>query len=176
MNVTVDTSGLTRLLARTRKQFNIATHGALNEIAEKVVNKEQSSMQTMIDRPTPFTLKGMIVRKSYGTNYRSIVQMKDIQAKYLEMIIKGGSSTAKKPLIDRSRMNKYGNVPKNFTRRTRSSPRNDFIFLKGKIVGIWSKRRTYRKQFDFFEIGEKEAKRIYKGVFRKHLIQSVFRR
>ena len=170
MNVTVDISRLTSLIVRTRRQLNKTVNASLNEIGEKVRKKEVQSMRTMIDRPTPFTLKGMIVRKAYSNNHRVIVQMKDIQAKYLELIIKGGTSSKVKPLLTRRAMNKYGNVPKNYTRRTKSNDR--FLFLKGRIVGKWSRSRTYRKQFDFFGIGEKEAKRIYKRTFRKHLIFS----
>ena len=176
MRVEVNTSGLVRLIARSKKQLVKATRDALNETAEKVKQKEISEMDRSIDRPTQFTKRGLLVRKSRGRNFRAVVQMKDIQANYLKHIIKGIISNQTKPIVISSRLNKFGNVPRRLTQKTRTTRKGYIVDPRKGVIGVWLRRRNYRKQYDFYNIGEKEAKRLKDRIFRKHLIKSLIRR
>jgi hypothetical protein len=179
VNVKVDITGLSKLLLNTKKDLSKTVALSLNEIAAKVKVKEDSEIKSSLDRPTPFTQKAIFVRKAYQGRMTAIVQVRDIQAEYLKHVIKGYSSSQVKPLVFQKYRNKYGNAPRTIT--TKTVTRGDLILRKNKknrteIIGTWSHRREYKKMFNFFEIGEKEANRIKTSVFRKQVLLSLVRR
>lgn len=180
MSVTVnfDMTGLSRFVLNSKKKLKTAVINSANEIAQKVKVKEDAAI-SKLDRPVPFTKRAVIVRRAYYGRMTAIVQVRDIQAGYLRFVIRGNPELKTQPLVFKKFRNKYGNAPRRLTDKT-ISYKNLIVKKNAKgrtdIIGTWSHRRDYKVQFDFFDIGKKEANRIKKSVFRKNIIFSLVRR
>jgi len=121
----------TRALARGR--LRKATNDALNWTAFDTRERMQKYLRRVLDRPTKFTLKGVLVDKSKQSTLRSRIKMRDeaskgtSPAKYLEPLRSGGTRQAKRSekalrraghiLPDQfivpgpdARLNRFGNV------------------------------------------------------------------
>lgn len=172
--VTVDMSRFQQRMLRTKKDIKNFMVNSLNETAEKVKTEEIKHMNTDIDRPTRFTLNSMRVFKATGTRLRASVQVLDIQAVYLKPIIKGAVLDTVKPLVFPKYRNKYGNAPKNMTKNANVVSRKNLIVRKlsnGKteLLGTWSHRRTYRKQYDFFSIGYDAVRKNWRPITQRNI-------
>jgi hypothetical protein len=128
-----------------KRQVPFATAQALNGIARRAVAAEQKAMQAQLDRPTPFTLKGVSYIPATKNRLVATVFIKDIQAKYLTPEILGGMQVLKgrgilKP-VDQP-VNQYGNLPRGLVARLRGRP--DIFIGKvmtkaGEITGVWQR-------------------------------------
>ena len=172
--VTVDMSRFQQRMLRTKKDIKKFMTNSLNETAEKVKAEEIKHMNTDIDRPTRFTLNSIRVFKATGTRMRSVVQVLDVQAAYLKPIIKGATLDTVKPLVFPKYRNRYGNAPKNMTKNARISSRKNLIVRKlsnGKteLLGTWSHRRTYHKQYDFFSIGYDAVRKHWRPITQRNI-------
>ncbi|QDP47994.1 MAG: hypothetical protein Tp1100SUR763771_47 [Prokaryotic dsDNA virus sp.] len=166
-----------------RKHLPDATIRSINETLEVVKKGEIHEIKTKIDRPTPFTLKGLHIFEATTKTKHPIgrVFIKRIQEKYLQYQIDGGTSVSQKgkwPIpIDRSITNTFGNLPRG---KKRLQPTKDDFYAKiGSTEGIWrrsdtglkllialKKTRHYtNKIFDFYGRG----KRIIDVHFNKRM-------
>lgn len=117
--VKVDVKGLDAELARLRgmgKQVAYAAKNALNSTAKKVADVMPQAINQAIDKPTPFTLKGVRVLE-YASKERlsARVGFMAAQAKYMAWQIAGGSRQPGKAglrLPTAINTNEYGNIPR----------------------------------------------------------------
>lgn len=111
-----------------------------------------------VDRPTRFTktATGRLVLSS-GPKVGGKVYIKQIQAKYLQPMIDGMTVNKKKPIPFKAIQNRYGNMPRGFTKRANVSGAKingkSFVVTKrggkSEIVGVWSERRRYQKRINW---------------------------
>lgn len=174
ISVKTNTKELTKKVGRFfKKQVPFATSQAINQVAYGLRGWEMAQMPAFLDRPTPFTLKGVRYTKSNKRNLTAFVYLTEPVDKYMKYQINGGNRLAKRgrvlPAIG-TKTNAYGNLPRGKS-KTLMSKANVFSGApKGKPGGIWQKMRsgrikpiliyekgvlTYKKRFDWYGIGKK---------------------
>jgi hypothetical protein len=131
-----------------RKQIPYATARALNGLAKRAVVAEQTAMKAQLDRPTPFTLRGISFMRATKANLTATMFIKDIQARYLAPEIVGGKQVLGRgrailvPAAGQALLNVYGNLPRGALARLRGKA-NIFIgsiTVKGShIGGVWQR-------------------------------------
>ena len=130
MNISVkaDVKALTKGLNKIqRKQIPFATSKALNTLAFDVRKTLQDVLPEYLDRPTPYTIKGIQVEKSTKKKLVSKVGFRSKtfgkgqgsvpQANYMQLQIKGGTRNPKGrsipvPVPKNMKPNKFGNIVK----------------------------------------------------------------
>lgn len=163
-----------------RKQLPFSVSQALNATAGEVGANTVKRMARKLDRPTPFTLKGFLVRRTTKTRQAAAVFAKDIRGKYRRILEEGGTHFPKPGrtalvLPARIRLNRYGNMargavwralardkvfsgdprgarPGGIYERTGRGGRGDLRMLAG-----YTKRARYRPQFGFRDAARKTA-------------------
>ena len=129
-----------------RRQVPFAIALTLNAVVDDVERNTLKSMTRRLDRPTPFTLRGMAKRKANKRRLEARLFFKDRQAGYLEKQETGGVRRPKgKALLVPAgqRLNKYGNLPKGAVKRLLA--RKDVFSGKvGGVGGIWQRKRGGR--------------------------------
>lgn len=145
VNVRADVKQVERMLTDLqKKQIPFATALALTRTAQDVQAEVQASMDKQLDRPTPFTKRGVAIKRATKSKLVSEVFIKPIQAGYLGYQIEGGTRHPKGKAVVvpvGTRKNKYGNMPKGALKRLLA--RNDTFSgeVKG-IPGIWQRTRS----------------------------------
>lgn len=100
-------------LAQNQLPFAVAL--ALNDTAQDVDRAWITHLRRRLDRPTPFTMRGVRRGRASKTRLTAFVAFKDVQARYLARLQKGGTRRpAGRALLVpvRQRLNKYGNMPR----------------------------------------------------------------
>lgn len=142
--------GLNRL---ERKQLPFAASLALNQTVLDIKGNTERRLTKDLDRPTPFTKRGIFTTRSTKRNLVAEVGFKNIQAKYLRWQQDGGTRYPKGRAIVVPvasvvgfKRNKYGNMTRNAVKRALNDPRNFSGTVKG-VAGIWRrpKRGKQRK-------------------------------
>ncbi|MBS8228419.1 hypothetical protein [Vannielia litorea] len=108
-----------------RSQLPFATAMALNDTAADVKDAEETELAKALDRPTPFTRRGLFVSRASKRKLTAIVGFKDIQAAYLALQVEGGRRSPKGRAIlvpVGQRLNKYGNMPRGAVARMLKRP------------------------------------------------------
>lgn len=82
-----------------RKQLPFATSLALNDTAEAVERGARRDLETRLDKPTPFTLRGLLILRSSKARLWADVLIKDAQAAYLRWQETGGDRPPKAKAI-----------------------------------------------------------------------------
>jgi hypothetical protein len=152
----VDTNLLRyRFSAVAQKQISFAASRAINATAQLVQAGERDNLKAKLDKPTPFTLNAIGIKRSSKRNLSALVFMKDRTAWYLEPYEKGGlnrlnpypdgGKALNKPKAQK--VNQYGNLPRKTIERLKA--RKDVFFGQPKgwtdaPRGIW-KRFPYVK-------------------------------
>ena len=128
VNVTTDIKDLIKKLDKVqKKQLPFALSKAINSVAFDCRKTVMGSLDIYLDRPTPFTKKGVMVQKSTKKNPTAHVGFRgdgfmDAKggnvAKYMRFQIEGGTRLPKKaaipvPFPKNIKLNKYGNLAKN---------------------------------------------------------------
>ena len=152
ISVKSDVKQLTKSLTRIqRKQIPFATSKALNNVAFDVRKALQDGLETHLDRPTPYTKRGVQVEKStkkkliaevgfrsktFGKGQGSVTQ-----AEYMERQIKGGlrmpkGSAIPVPIVKNLKLNKYGALTRN---KVNNALGNKNKFFSGKPKGAKGK-------------------------------------
>lgn len=172
-----------------RKQIPFATAKALTDTAKDAQTASKKAMIKKLDRPTPFTLRGVAIQRATKTKLQSVVYIKDIQAKYLRWQISGGTREARNKalLIPQGiRLNKYGNMPKGRLSKLRTK---DNIF-SGKVDGVGGVYQRYKKKapkllvayesrvkygvkYPFYKIVKGSVRQQFKKNFSKALTQAL---
>lgn len=135
-----------KLDALARQQLPFATAQALTALAKIVQADEQANMHKVLDRPTPFTINSVAVRRASKSSQEATVFVKDIAAAYLDPYEFGGknrlNSRALLKPVDLS-VNQYGNLAR--AKLAQLKARSD-IFIgpvkmrSGQVInGVWQR-------------------------------------
>lgn len=171
-----------------KKQVPYATSKAINDTAFKVKDELVSQMKQKLDKPTPFTLRAVKIKKSNKRTLTAEIYIDDIQADYLKRVYKGGTKMPKKkalviPTKD-IRLNKYGNLTKSKVKNLLSSGNYFEGKVKGKggeRAGIFRKYKNGRIKQVIAWADSKEDKKLleFDGVVKsvvKENMDDMFRR
>lgn len=117
--IRIEVKGLQATVARLNgmaKQVNYAASRAINATARKVADAMPAEIERGIDRPTPFTKRGVrVLRFANKTDLQATVGFMDAQAKYMRYQVEGGQ---RQPgprgikLPGNVTLNAFGNIPK----------------------------------------------------------------
>ncbi len=183
-----------------RKQVPFATSVAINDTAFGLQKEIKRQMPIKLDKPTPWTVSGVLVRKSKKTDLEAFVYMAGARGlpkestdrnKYISYQVNGGTRLPKKrkiPIPGRNlKVNKYGNMPKN---KIRSLVKQKDVFVgnvKG-IDGIWQRKKDksgvklmvlfentadYRPRLPFNRIGQGYTTSKFTRNFEKSLARAL---
>lgn len=170
------------------RQLPFAISRALNAVAGDVEKNTVKRMRRTFDRPTPFTLRGVLVRRSSKRNLVVHIGFKDRQADYLDRQEHGGRRLPKgRALVvpGRRRANKYGNLPRGSVKRLLS--RGDtFSARLGGTAGIWRRvgkrirlevlytaSARYAPRFGFIDAAAKTARSRFAGHLDRTLAEAL---
>ncbi|PHS21749.1 MAG: hypothetical protein COA84_15150 [Robiginitomaculum sp.] len=141
--------GLTRL---EKKQMPFAASLALNATVLDVQKNAIARLSKDLDRPTPFTKRGVFVKRSTKQNLFADVGFKDIQAGYLKWQQDGGVRRPKQkaivvPVANGAgfKRNKYGNMSRNAVKRLLAKPNVFSGKVKG-VGGIWLRPKRSKRR------------------------------
>jgi hypothetical protein len=154
ISIHADVKKLTRqLTGLARDQIPFAVAQTVNGVAKRAIEAEQAAMTAQLDRPTPFTLRGIGLMRATKAMPIATLFIKDIQARYLRPEIAGGlqvlgNNHAILRPVDQP-LNQYGNIPKGAIARLKGRS-NIFIGTivtpRGqRIGGVWEKVNVTRK-------------------------------
>ncbi len=157
-----------------REQLPFALSLGINETLDDVKSGEERLLDVRLDRPTPFTKRGLAVKRSSKRSLAGRVFFKPIQSAYLRKLEDGGERKPKGraiPVPVNQRRNKYGNMSKGTIKRLLAKPNVFSGTIKG-VAGIWQRpgrkggvpklliayepKATYRPQLHF----ERDARSI----------------
>jgi len=123
--------------------------------AKKVAKVEQRMMVKKLDKPTPFTIKGVKWQGAKKADYKlgklhSRVYVMDKQAQYLSYQIEGGTRTPKGSAIavptTNLKLNKYGNMIGGRNRIQRLlKKKNTFQGTINGVAGIWQRPKQGKR-------------------------------
>lgn len=187
IEIKVDTSGIDRMIQQLRaqaRQVPFAIAKALTLTARDARQDVMDKLPAIIDRPTPFTLRGIGYKPANKVNLTSEVFIRDVQATYLAKLIKGGTEMPKKrALVEPAtiRLNQYGNLPRGALDRLRGRKDTFSANING-VGGIWKRhgggvkllvkfeqQREVKKQFDFAAIVAASVAKRWPAHFDKAL-------
>lgn len=146
ISVSADVARIRRQLDDVaRRQLPFAAARALTAAARRGAEAERQAMRTKLDRPSPFTLRGVAVQPARKEDLKATVLILPEQARYLAPSIVGGPQ-----ILGRSRgilrpknirLDRYGNIPPGLLAALKGRP-DIFIgtvdFRDGqKISGVW---------------------------------------
>ena len=125
--IKVEIRGLDKTLAHLagmRKQVKFAAAVALTRTAGAVRDAMPDVMERELDRPTPFTKRGMFVQRATPATLTATVGFMDRQAGYLKYQIAGGTRTPTArgiKLPGNIVLNSFGNIPKGMIAKLKQS-------------------------------------------------------
>ena len=175
-----------------KKHAPTAMANAINNVGHKVVKAEVAQLSKKLDRPTPFTIKSVVMPKKFQAkpnDLAALVFVKDIAAKYLRYVYEGGIEKAKQTSIlapvssaGGDRLNKYGNII-GLKGKKADAPKkvyfaNDALWKnvgkgKSKLLAVSKPFIKHRKFLDFFKIGKSVVNSTYKKELDKELKKAV---
>jgi hypothetical protein len=147
-NIEQVTKNLSRI---QRKQIPFATSMAINDTAFGLQKEIKRQMPIKLDRPTPWTISGVLVRKSKKTDLEAYVYMAGARGlpkssldrnQYIKYQVSGGTRHPKKRKIPvpykNIKANKYGSMPKGKV-KSLIAKRDVFVGNVKGIDGIWQR-------------------------------------
>ena len=184
INITSNVKSLQRGLSKIeKKQVPFAIASTLTSLAFQAMEEEKKQARRKLDRPTPFTIKGFRYKKATKKTLTALVYIdKGATArKYMQFAINGGVSKASSGALihpaSSTKLNKYGNMPRNYAKKVLAKKDKFFSGVpKGmegqenagiwqryggkkhpriRMVAQWRKSRTYQAKFPFYEIAGK---------------------
>ena len=132
-----------RMAAVERKQVPFATAVALTKTAKDVERNTLKLLDRRLDRPTPFTKRGLFVKAANKHRLVAKVGFKPIQAAYLDKPERGGTRKPKGRAIivpASQRLNRYGNLPKGSVQRLLARDDTFSGEVRG-VPGIWQRNK-----------------------------------
>lgn len=173
-----------------QRQIPFATAKALTQTAKDAQKAVATRINTVFDKPTPFTQKAVGITPANKATLTSRVFLKDIQAAYLGLQITGGTRTPKKRAIvvpaQALRLNQYGNIPKGkvkallsrsdtFSGRINGVPGIWQTTKRGKLklLVLYKPQATYKKRFPFYEIAKREIARTIVPNLQRALADAI---
>ena len=125
--IKVEIQGLDKTLAQIggmSKQVRFAAAVALTRTARDVKDAMPAVMDRDLDRPVPFTQRGLFVTPARRDNLTAVVGFMDRQAAYLKYQIAGGTRTPTArgiKLPGNITLNSFGNIPKGLIDKLKQS-------------------------------------------------------
>ena len=193
IDVRFDIKGALRKLDLAKKQIPFAVARGLTWTARDVRQDVMAAMPQALDRPSPFTMRGIGYRPATKQTLTSEVFIRDTQATYLSKLISGGTRRprGKALLVPSSDFptDQYGNPSKAALRRLRS--RKDVFSgtIRG-VGGIWQRTgkggrpgvklllafeptTQYRPTFPFVEIAKRSVAKRLKGNLERSIADAM---
>ena len=171
-----------------QRQLPFAMMLSLNDTAIEVKQAEERSIDKTFDRPTPFTKRGVYVKRANKSTLTATVGMKPVQAAYLKLQAKGGIRLPKRRALVIGaglRRNKYGNLPKGAVKRAEAKGKTFVARKRGagshlapgiyqrvkargqsasiKMLVSFQPRAKYEKRFEFQPVALRSARGVYEG-------------
>ena len=123
INISSDINNLTKYLhSFQRQQIPFAASKTLNQVAYHAARREMPTKAEMIFQggATNWTKQGFKYKKSNKSNLMAEVFIDTAQKKYMKFMVSGGTRFPEKRAVlvstKYSRLNKYGNFPKNYVK------------------------------------------------------------
>ncbi|WP_156453227.1 hypothetical protein [Polycladidibacter hongkongensis] len=138
------TKGLTKA---ERQQVPYAISLALNGVAQDIKANSEKALVRRLDRPTPFTKRGLGLRRASKRRLEAKVFFKDRQAGYLQLQETGGTRRPERKALAvpvALRLNKYGNLPRRSIDRLLKRP-DVFQGEVGGVEGIWQRPKRGKR-------------------------------
>lgn len=136
--------GLRAFQRLTNRQMPFATALGLTRIAQRIEGDVARTLPQKLDRPTPFTQRGLTVIPARRRSPVAYVLFKDRQASYLALQETGGVRRPKgRALVIPAnvRLNRYGNMTRNKIRNLLAKD-NVFSGEVGGVGGIWQRMKS----------------------------------
>lgn len=132
-------------LQQLEKQTRFAAAVALTRTAKAVKDAMPAAMDRELDRPTPFTKKGLYVKAAKASNLVAEVGLMDRQASYLKYQIFGGtrqSTTRGIKLPGNIQLNSFGNIPKGLVDKLKAAAQSGQLSKAiGRKLGSENRRK-----------------------------------
>jgi hypothetical protein len=172
----------------TRKQVPFATAAALTDTARQGRKVVQRVMPRYLDRPTPFTVRGVLFERATKTRLASSVFIREEVWKYLKYQVDGGVRSGKGFIAVPARarkLNAYGNIP---GKRTGLVKGGAYIAKRGDTLGVWKKpdrkgrspllvlftsQAVYRPRFPFRRIVRRVVAKHFVKLWNKRMVQAL---
>ncbi len=120
IKATINTKGVERMMRTATKQVRYAAALALSEAAEDYQRVATVLMRQTIDRPIPFTQRGLKHTRANASKLQASVFMLPKQAAYMVYQVEGGTTSGAKPYPFKTAANVYGNLPNSATKRAKA--------------------------------------------------------
>jgi hypothetical protein len=144
VSISIDTAQINRKISDlARRQVPFAAAMMINDMLSAVKAAEPAALARELDRPTPFTTRGIFTTRASKNRLTGLVGFKDIQARYLELQAKGGTRRPMGRAIVvpvAQRLNKYGNMPRRALKTALAKP-NVFSGKVNGVAGVWETRK-----------------------------------
>lgn len=144
ITIDLDTREAERAVGEAMKSqlpFGIAL--GINDTLNEVKEDAPAGFEADLDRPTPFTKRGLFVQRASKRKLYGVVGVKDRQAEYLGLQASGGRRNAKGRAVVVPvgiRLNKYGNMPRGGIKRSIARPDTFSGTVKG-VAGVWQRKK-----------------------------------
>ena len=149
LQMSVDTRAIERRLnGLAASQLPFATALGINDVAGQIVEAERPALSRDLDRPTPFTARGLTVSRASKRRLVGVVGFKPIQASYLARQATGGKRLPNRkaiPVPVRGRRNKFGNLPRNYIKRQLLRP-DVFAGEVNGVAGVWQRPHRSKRR------------------------------
>jgi hypothetical protein len=177
ISVTVDASAALRMLRNQRDQVPFAIARALTKTAQAGQGAATGAINTVFDRPTPFTQRGVRILPARKTDLEARVFLQDVQARYLGLQIAGGTRKPKKRALvlpTELKTNRYGNIAQGAIKRLLARKDTFSGSIRG-VGGIWQRTKggrlklliayedeaKYEKRFDFAGVVMRRVRQVF---------------
>lgn len=146
--IKIEINGLDKVIAHVtgmQKQLRYAAAVALTRTAGAVKDAMPAALDRALDKPTPFTKKGLFVNRADKSTLAATVGFMDRQASYLRYQISGGTRTAGArgiKLPGNIELNAFGNIPRGLVDKLKRAAQ-DGSLGKGiaKRLGVGNRRK-----------------------------------
>lgn len=147
IKATINTKGVERMMRTATKQVRYAAALALSEAAEDYQKVATVLMRQALDRPIPFTQRGLKHTRATASKLQASVFMLPRQASYMHWQVYGGVDLSDKPLPTKPSEDVYGNLPKGAVK------------TKNKVFTVYSEKYAHLLTFKRVRSGKKPTRR-----------------
>lgn len=153
------------------RQVQYAAAVALTRTAGKVKEALPSELDKQLDRPTPFTKRGIFLRPARKDNLEAVVGFMDKQASYLRWQIEGGTRRPNKKALrlpGNVTLDAYGNLPKDTIKRLiEAAASGKYGVAVRRRLGVGGNRRKGSADLDLFYGQPKGMRNLPVGIWRR---------
>ena len=150
IKATIKTASVERMMRTATKQVRYAAALALSEAAEDYQRVATVLMKQTIDRPIPFTQRGLKHTRATASKLQASVYMLPKQAAYMVYQVEGGVDLRDKPLPTKPSEDAYGNLPKGAVK------------TKNRVFTVYSEKYAHLLTFKRVRSGKKPSRSSYR--------------